>query len=146
MSHANARYRSEENSPTGALFGLSCVQQAKSYRALDRDVAMVNIYWGDVTVMGRQGAGRAVDTPPQSMNKISREQPRRSWWTWPLGLVTNTVKPPRVFLGEYCSHNDDIDDDVNDCNDDDETCFKLGFCILAVAISIWPYLTIYILL
>ena len=133
-------------SDTGALFGLSCVQQDKSYRALDRDVALVNIYWGDVTVMGRQGAGRAVVTPAQSINKISREQPRRYWWTWQHGLVTNTVKPPRVILGEYCSHGDDIDDDVNDYNDDDETCFKLGFCLLAVAILIWPYLTIYILL
>ena len=32
-----------------------------------------------------------------------------------------------VFLGEYCSNDDDIDDDVDGCSVDDETCFKHGW-------------------
>ena len=50
-------------------FPLSCVQPAKTYRALDKDVALLNVYFGEANVMGRWEGGRAVRDSPQNMNE-----------------------------------------------------------------------------
>ena len=48
-----------------ATFPLSCVQTGKPYRALDKDVALLNVYFGEATVMGRWEVGRGGETLPR---------------------------------------------------------------------------------
>ena len=52
-----------------ATFPLSCVQAGKPYRALDKDVALLNVYFGEATVMGRWEVGRVGRDTPQSMRE-----------------------------------------------------------------------------
>ena len=81
-------------------FVLSCVQLAKRYRALDKDVALLNVYFGEATVMGRWQGGREEE-------KISTEYERDLKRTTPEILVDMASwaghNKHRMFLNCPCS-------------------------------------------